>query len=141
MATPAAEPSAIVREFYANAWETQSGISFVWGIQVNYFPPTIHEVFLLPTLPAGQINWVIAERFDTHLNQVITYLCVLGTQWAIKLDTDTKTNFPHIALNRYAKACNHFICTNLMPSTHYHDVTVDRAIILLGIITKKYIDI
>lgn len=83
----------------------------------------------------------MAKRFETDLDQAITDLYVPGAKWAIKPDTDTKTNFLDITLNRYAKACNNFICTNLMPSTHQHDMTANRAIILWGIIMGKYIDI
>lgn len=54
VATPTAAPSAIVWEFYVNTRETQSEISFVQGIQVNYLPRAIREVFHLTTLPAGQ---------------------------------------------------------------------------------------
>lgn len=132
---------AIVQEFYANAKETQSRISFIWGFQVDYRPSAIREVFRLPNPPTGRVNWVEAKRFETDLDRVITDLCVPGTKRNYKVGTDTPTNFPTSALNRYAMAWNLFICTNLMSSTHQHDIPTKRAIILWGIITGKYIDV
>lgn len=48
VARPVPALMAIVREFYANAKETQIGISFVKGFQVDYCLQAIRELFHLP---------------------------------------------------------------------------------------------
>lgn len=132
---------AIFWEFYTNTKETQSGISFVRGFQVDYRPPAIREVFCLPNPLTGWVNWVEVEQFKTDLNRVITNLWVPGTKWNYKVGTDTPANFPYSALNKYAKAWNLFIWANRMPSTHQQNISAERAIILWGIITGKYVDV
>lgn len=132
---------AIVREFYANAQETMNGFSFVRGIQVDYKPRAIRRVFNLPDPPAGRTNWVEAKRMETDLDVVITDLCIPGTQWTCTPGTNQPKTFSASTLNRYAKAWNLFVCTKLMPSSHQHEVTVEREIILWGIIVGKDMDV
>lgn len=93
----------------------------------------------MPNPPTGQENWVEVGQFETDLERVIEDLCVPGIKWNYKQGTNTHTNFPSSALNRYVKALNLFICAKLMPSTHQHDISAEKAIILWGIITGKYI--
>lgn len=141
-ATPMPASMGIVREFYANTKETMSGLSVIHGVQVDFRPPTIRAVFrLLDAPPIGSANWVEGTHLETDLEMVLTELCVPGTKWTYKADTNQPRIFPASALNRYAKAWNLFICAKLVPSSHQHEITAERAIILWGIITGKYIDV
>ena len=68
-------------------------------------------------------------------------LCVPGTRWKCKAFTDEKLTFPASAMNRYARAWNLFLCANILPSSHSHEVTVERAIMLWAILNEEYIDL
>ena len=46
--------------------------------------------------------------------------------------------FPCVVMNRYARAWNAFICANILPSLHAHEVTVERARLLWGILNEEY---
>ena len=50
-------------------------------------------------------------------------------------------SFQENALNRYAKAWNKFICANLMPTSHQHEVSTDRAVLLYIICNEMTIAI
>lgn len=104
VAKPVAAPMAIVREFYANARETQNGISFVRGQQVRYTKEAINEIFHVRTLPSGAENWAESQRFETDLDKLVKELCKPGTKWTTKSGTDRKVHFPQTSLGRYAKA-------------------------------------
>jgi len=83
----------------------------------------------------------VKSRTDVDLDLIVAELCVPGTSWKYRQGTNEHLLFMASSLNRYARAWNLFICGRLLPSSHNHEVTVERAIVLWGIITDEYIDV
>ncbi|KAL8116618.1 hypothetical protein AgCh_022964 [Apium graveolens] len=44
-------------------------------------------------------------------------------------------------MNMFERAWNSFICANIMPSSHVHEITLERARLLWGILQGDYIDL
>ena len=88
-----------------------------------------------------QDDWVRKDKRNIDLDQIVYELCIPGTTWKRNPSTNVRVSFPASTMNRYARAWNLFICHSIMPSGHHHDVTVDRAILLFGILSGKYVDI
>uniref|UniRef100_A0A164YA28 Putative plant transposon protein domain-containing protein n=1 Tax=Daucus carota subsp. sativus TaxID=79200 RepID=A0A164YA28_DAUCS len=148
---PEAVPLAIIREFYANAKENRDGFTVVRGIRVDYSAEAIRRVIGGRAKRRNEEDWVVERigrakrRFDddpVDLERLVYDMCVPDTTWKMTAPPlPAHVSFPAAALNRYAKAWNAFICANIMPSSHGHEVTVDRAILLFGIVSGKYIDL
>ena len=75
------------------------------------------------------------------MDLIVATLCVPETHWKFKRDTTDYFTFPALCMNRYARAWNSFICANIMPSSHVHEITVEHACLLWGILQGDYIDL
>ena len=141
-AAPEPVPLAVVREFYATVKEARNGFSTVRGHQVDYRAEAIRRTIGARARDEDEEDWMQRSREEIDLDKVMFELCIPGTKWKqTGRPIVKKTTFPASQLSRYAKAWNAFICSNIMPSSHTHDVTVDRAILLYGIVTDRYIDL
>lgn len=138
---PVGIPLSVVKEFYANAKMDRNKLTMVRGKTVDYGPAAIRRVVPQPTRPRGAEDWVHKPREEIDLNAIMSGMCAPGTAWKCKAGTDEPLHFPAAALNRYARAWFLFICARIMPTSHTADVTVDRAIVLWGILNGKYIDL
>ena len=148
---PEAVPLAIIREFYANAKENRDGYTMVRGTRVDYSVDAIRRVVGGRARRPDEEDWVTerigraTRRIDedpVDFDRLIYELCVPGTRWKMTAPPlPAPVSFPAAALSRYGKAWNAFICANIMPSSHGHEVTVDRAILLYGIVLGKFIDL
>lgn len=138
---PAAVPLSIVREFFANAKEDKNGYTFVRGMTVDYNPPAIRKIIGQPAKRRGVEEWTYKTKDDVDLDEILARLCVPGTEWKLKVGISEPLKFSASAMNKYARAWNLFICANILPSTHAHEVTVERAILLWGILNGQYIDL
>ena len=72
------------------------------------------------------------------MDLIIATLCRPGTMWKFKRGTNECRNFPVVAMNMYARAWNAFMCANILPSVHAHEVIVERARLLWGILNDEY---
>ncbi|KAK1387686.1 hypothetical protein POM88_015864 [Heracleum sosnowskyi] len=140
-AGPVSVPLSIVREFYANAKQEKNGFTWVRGQRVDYTPRYFRRILSQPKKPRGVEDWVLKTREDVDLDAIIAGMCIPGTAWQCKAGTNQQSKFPASALTRYARAWFLFMCARIMPTTHISSVTVDRAIILWGILTGQYIDL
>ncbi|KAK1378176.1 hypothetical protein POM88_024920 [Heracleum sosnowskyi] len=138
---PEPVPLSIVREFYANAKADKNGYSVVRGLTVDYTAKAIHWVLNLPKKKRGEEDWSLKTRDDLDLEYILGEICVPGTTWKYKAGTTEPITFLASVMNRYARAWNMFLCANILPSSHSHEVTVDRAIVLWGILNEEYIDL
>lgn len=138
---PEAVSLSIMAEFYANAKTDKNGFSVVRGMIVDYHLDAIRRVIGQKPRPRNAENWVYKKRETVDLNEIVDELCVLGIVWKCKAGTGELISFPAAAMNRYTRAWNLFLCANILPSSHSHEVTVDRAIFLYGILTENYIDL
>lgn len=139
--SPTAAPLSIVREFYANAKGETNGYSVVRGLTVDYTPGAIRQVLLQPNRGRRVEDWTHKTKADVDLQDIVEQLCVPGTVWKTRAGTNEPRSFPSSALNRYARAWNLFVCASISPSSHSHDVIVERAILLWAIINGHYIDL
>lgn len=135
-----AVPLSIVQEFYANAKAAKDGSSTIRGIVVNYTEEAIWVVLNLPEQPDDEEDYALTTRRDVDLEEILREITVPGTRWKYRLGTDEPMHFPDAAMNKFARVWNLFICSNILPSTHQHEVTVERAIILYGILSREYMD-
>ena len=134
-------PMSIVREFYANARADQNGYSVVRGLTVDYTLEAIRRLIGGTERRPTEEDWVQISRRLMDLDEIIGGLCVLGTEWKTNPSTNERLSFPASAMSRYGRAWNLFVCANIMPSGHPHDVPVARAILLYGIVRGEYVDI
>ena len=132
---------SIVREFYANARADKNRYSVVRGLTVDYTLDAIRRIIGGTTRQPIQDDWVLKNKDHMDLGQIIYELCVPGTEWKRNPSTNVRVSFPASTMNRYVRAWNLFICASIMPSGHPHDVTVDRAILLYGILSGEDVDI
>ena len=72
------------------------------------------------------------------MDLIIATLCRPGIMWKFKRGNNEYRNFPAVVMNRYARAWNAFICANILSSVHSHEVTVERARLLWGILNDEY---
>ena len=135
---PEAVPMSVVREFYANAKADRNGFSVVRGLTVDYQAETIRRVIRQRARKPTEENWNEKTAEDFDLDLIIATLCQPGTVWSFKKGSNDYRSFPSIAMNRYARAWNNFICANILPSSHTHEVTVERARLLWGILNEEY---
>ncbi|KAK1391375.1 hypothetical protein POM88_010431 [Heracleum sosnowskyi] len=80
-------------------------------------------------------------RADLDLEYILGEMCVPGTTWKYRAGTTEPITFSASAMNRYARAWNLFLCANIFPSSRSHEVTVEMAIVLWGILNEEYIDL
>nr|XP_017248025.1 PREDICTED: uncharacterized protein LOC108219212 [Daucus carota subsp. sativus] len=138
---PEAVPLSIVREFYANARMEKNGFAIVRGLTVDYTFEAIQKLIGVQEMQETEEDWVRKDKRNVDLDKIVNELCVPGTVWKSNPTTNVRVSFPTSAMNRYARAWNLFICSSIMPSGHPHDVTVDRAILLYGILSGEYVDV
>ena len=132
---------SIVREFYANARMDKNGYSIVRGLTVDYTLEAIQKLIGGTEMQPTEDDWVRKDKKNIDLDQIVHELCVPGTVWKRNPITNVRVSFPTSAMNRYARALNLFICSSIMPSGYPHDVIVDRAILLYGILSGEYVDV
>lgn len=134
-------PLNVVHEFYANAKVEKNDITVVRGMSVDYSPRAIRTLLGPRAKPKGAVDWSLMKRDDVDLDVVIAELCIPGTVWKFRPGTTERTTFPSSSLTKFARVWFLFICSNIIPSSHVADVTVERAILLWGILKGEYVDL
>ena len=134
---PEAVPLSIVHEFYANAKTTMDGYYVVHGMTVDYTAAAIRRVIRQKAKPRGADDRTFKSRAEVDLDYILSEIFVLGTRWKKKAFMDEKLTFPTSAMNRYTRAWNLFLCANILPSSHLHEVTVEREIMLWAILNEE----
>lgn len=138
---PAAVPMSVVREFYANTKMEKNGFTVVRGMTVEYSADAIRRVIEQPTRKPGQDTWNDKTPEDFDLDLIVVTLCVPETHWKFKRGTTDCSTFSTSCMNRFARSWNSFICANIMPSLHVHEITVERTRLLWGILQGDYINL
>lgn len=127
----------IVKEFYANAKETEGRAVQVRGKAVSYDKANINAYYHIPDIE-GDNEFTEYMTEDIDLDEVIK---ALYRPWAdLKAKEHEAISFSHKELNRYGKAWYYFIYAKLMPTTHVNDVIKDRVVLLYVIVTGKTVD-
>lgn len=90
---PSATVISVVKEFYANAWETKNYVVQVHGKLVSYARTTINSYYNLRDIDVDDYMYYGSDHYDLDL--VIRKLCKPGTTWTLKQNTMEKISFPH----------------------------------------------
>lgn len=125
-----AVPLNIVQEFYANAKVDKNNYTVMRGMSMDYTPRAIHTLIGQRPKPRGVEDWATKTREDVDLDAIVAELSIPGTVWKCRPGTTEQRTFPASSLTRFARAWFIFICSNILPSSHVTDVTVERAILL-----------
>ncbi|XP_074367782.1 uncharacterized protein LOC141708181 [Apium graveolens] len=138
---PTAVPMSVVCEFNVNAKAKKNGFTVVRGMTVEYSVDTIRRVIEQPARKPGQDTWNDKTSEDFDLVLIVATLCVPETHWKFKRGTTDYSTFPVSSMNKFARAWNAFIISNIMPSSHMYDVTVECTRLLWGILQGDYVDL
>lgn len=136
--SPEGVPMSVVREFYANAKADKNGYTVVRGLTVDYQPEAFHHVLGQRQRKPEEENWNEKTPEDFDLDLICATLCQPGMVWKFKMGSNEYRSFPAVAMNRYARARNAFVCANILPTSHAHEVIVERARLLWGILNEEY---
>ena len=132
---------SVVREFYVNAKAEKNGFTVVRGLTVEYSAEAIRTVIEQPARKVRQDTWNDKTPEDFDLDLIVATRCQPDTHWKIKRGTTEYCTFPASSMNRFFRAWNVFICGNIIPSSHVHEITVERARLLWGILQGDYVDL
>ena len=108
---------------------------------VEYSADAIRRVIEQPARKPGQDTWNDMTLEDFDLDLIVAILCMPDTHWKFKRGISDYSTFPASCMNKFARAWNSFICANIMPSSHVHEITVERARLLRGILQGDYVDL
>ena len=120
----------VVREFYANVFESPISTTTVRKRHVRYGAVTINAFFMIQNAPHGPDQ--VAQLDSTvDLDEVTLALCDKVVMWTMV--RGTQTVFLTKELQSDMKIWHRFICARLMPTTHLIEVTRDQALLLYNI--------
>ncbi|KAK6119784.1 hypothetical protein DH2020_046475 [Rehmannia glutinosa] len=124
----------LVKEFYANASDPDEDPTNVYlrGERITYTPADIREYYSLPAVDHSPYTDFLAGQPD--LDMIVHALCRPDTECRPAREGGGTMVFSHTTLSRYGRAWYHFLCQNLMPTSHLSDVTPPRARLLYAII-------
>ncbi|MED6173875.1 hypothetical protein PIB30_063769 [Stylosanthes scabra] len=139
----------MVREFYANAWESEKEkrklytyTTTVRGKEISFAPSNIKRVLKLrkdPLPNAASYEERVANK-DYRLDHVQEDLCIEGGEWVRHKD-----GRPHYLrradLEPMTKGWYDFVCRSIMPTTNRSELTVERAVLIHSIIIGENINV
>ena len=127
---PKVAAMTVVREFYSNALKSSISITTVRERQVRYNPVTINALLKIQYNPHSPDQ--LAQLDDTvDLDEVTQALCDKVVTWTMV--RGAHTTFLTMELWSDMKIWHHFICAQLMRTTHLTEVMRDRALLLYSI--------
>ncbi|MED6188301.1 hypothetical protein PIB30_084658 [Stylosanthes scabra] len=139
----------MVKEFYANAWESDKEkrkpytyTTMVRGKDISFAPSNIKRVLKLrkdPLPDAASYHERKANK-DYRLEHVLEDLCIEGVDWVRH-----KVGRPHYLrradLEPMTKGWYEFICRSILPTTNHSELTVERAVLIHSIIIGENINV
>lgn len=138
---PEAVPLSVVKEFYANAKTERDGFAIVRGKKVDYRDAAIRKVIRQPPKPTDKEDWAFKSRSEVDLQKILDEITIPGTVWKCRPGSKVLVTFPSTAMSHYARAWNLFVCANILPSSHPHEITVERTILLWALFKGEYLDL
>ncbi|MED6193346.1 hypothetical protein PIB30_018497 [Stylosanthes scabra] len=132
----------MVREFYANAWESEKEKrkpftykTMVRGKEISFAPQDIKRVLKLRKDPLPD-----AASYEERLDHVQEDLCIEGGEWV-----HHKDGRPHYLrradLEPMTKGWYDFVCKSIMPTTNRSELTVERVVLIHSIIIGENINV
>ncbi|MED6176851.1 hypothetical protein PIB30_092273 [Stylosanthes scabra] len=139
----------MVKEFYANAWESDKEkrkpytyTSMVREKDISFAPSNIKRVLKLrkdPIPNAASYHERKANK-DYRLDHVLEDLCIIGADWVCHKD-----GRPHYLrradLEPMTKGWYEFICRSILPTTNRSELTIERAVLIHSIIIGENINL
>ncbi|MED6209858.1 hypothetical protein PIB30_058750 [Stylosanthes scabra] len=139
----------LVKEFYANAWESDKDkrkpytyTTMVQGKEINFASKDIKRVLQLRKnpLPNAACYHERKANKDYRLEEVQECLCLEGREWVRHRD-----GRPHYLtrndLEPMAKGWYDFVCRSIMLTTNRSELTVERAVLIHSIIIVENINV
>ncbi|GMN72950.1 hypothetical protein TIFTF001_055299, partial [Ficus carica] len=134
---PGSSATAVVYEFYANAYFPRDGAVYVRGKWVPISRTIINQYYGLPDIEEDGYQKYL-ENVDT--DEVKSAICAFDIAWKTGRN-GIPVKLSSRGLYKYGKAWHQFVCARLMPVWHVSHITKDRAILLFAIFTNKSIDV
>ncbi|KAK6146208.1 hypothetical protein DH2020_020077 [Rehmannia glutinosa] len=130
----------LVKEFYANADDPDEDPTNVYlhGLRIPCTPEMIREYYSLHKVDHSQYTNFLAGEPD--LDMIVQALHRPGTGWHPAREGGGALVFSHTTLSRYGCSWYHFLCHNLMPTSHRSDIMPPRARLLYDIINGIQFD-
>ncbi|MED6212292.1 hypothetical protein PIB30_081897 [Stylosanthes scabra] len=138
----------MVKEFYANAWESDKEkrkpytyTSMVRGKDISFAPSNIKRVLKLrkDPIPNAPSYHERKANKDYRLDHVLEDLCIIGADWVRHKD-----GRPHYLrradLEPMTKGWYEFICRSILPTTNCSELIVERAVLIHSIIIGENIN-
>lgn len=129
---------SIIKEFYANAKETQWHVVLVRRKPLDYDVESIDAYYNTPNFE-GDEELMTYKRDGFNLDEMLATLGRLGATWATK--GGMAVHFSHRELNCKTKAWYYFLCAKIKLTTHVSDVIKDRTLVLYSTVIGKSINV
>ncbi|MED6106944.1 hypothetical protein PIB30_009553 [Stylosanthes scabra] len=139
----------MVKEFYANAWESEKEKrkpytykTMVRGKDISFAPSDIKRVLKLKSNPfpnAASYHERKANK-DYRLEEVLEDLCIEGAEWVRHKDGRPQY-LRRNDLEPMAKGWYDFVCRSILPTTNHSELTVERAVLIHSIIIGENINV
>ncbi|MED6116852.1 hypothetical protein PIB30_104103, partial [Stylosanthes scabra] len=139
----------MVKEFYANAWETDKAkrkqltyTSMVRGTEISFAPSNIKRVLKLrkDPIPNAPLYHERKANEDFRLDHILYDMCEEGAEWVRHRD-----GRPHYLrrsdLEPMTKGWYEFVCRSNLPTTNRSELTVERAMLIYSIIIGENINV
>ncbi|MED6127469.1 hypothetical protein PIB30_088417 [Stylosanthes scabra] len=139
----------MVKEFYANAWESDKAkrkqltyTSMVRGTEISFAPSNIKRVLKLrkDPLPNAPSYHERKANEDFRLDHILYDMCEEGAEWVRHRD-----GRPHYLrrsdLEPIPKGWYEFVCRSILPTTNRFELTVERAMLIHSIIIGENINV
>ncbi|MED6172032.1 hypothetical protein PIB30_046420, partial [Stylosanthes scabra] len=139
----------MVKEFYANAWESDKEkrkpytyTTMVRGKYISFAPSNIKRVLKLrkDPLPNAASYHERKANKDYRLEHVLEDHCIEGGDWVRHKD-----GRPHYLrradLGPITKGWYDFVCRSILPTTNRSELTVERAMLIHSIIIGENINV
>lgn len=112
----------MVKEVYANL-NNPDKISYVRGVMYSYHYWSINSVFDHLVVRGDAYRANLQGVRDPLIDS--KFLCPEVTQW--KSENHQPHSFPKVDMSWTGKVKLYFVCARLIPSTHFNDLTKERA--------------
>lgn len=105
----------LIREFYANLWETSSSVMYIHGRMVPFSAQAINNLFSLPTLAQDGYAAALASPNDAIFQQILQMVAMEGTEWTYSC-TQRIRNCKRQDLRNETKLWFYFIRYSVIPA-------------------------
>ncbi|MED6162002.1 hypothetical protein PIB30_066275 [Stylosanthes scabra] len=138
-----------MREFYANAWVTESEkhlpltyTSFIREKDISFSPEAIHKVLSLRNSPLNNVASYHDRKNanDLRPNDILRDLCIPRARW-VTYDNGKPHVLRRTDLQNMARGWIEFVTRSIMPTINRSEVNTERAMLVHSIIIGEDIQV